>query len=679
MKNHFLSQLTTIVEGNLSNNQFGVSELAKEMNMSRSNLLRKVKNETNLSVSQLIRQIRLKRGMELLKESSHNVSEVAFEVGFSSSSYFIKCFREQYGYPPGDLGNREQIKLGTNPNTLPKPSKRNLALMGFLGLILLLSIGSYFYLKSPVEIETIKEKSIAVLPFKNESNDSTNIYFINGLMESTLSDLQKIKDLKVISRTSVEKYRNNNISISEVAQELNVNYIVEGSGQKIGDQILLNIQLIDASSDKHLWAKQYRKKADDIFDLQQEVAKNIAQEIKAIITPEEELRIEKTPTENLAAYDLFLKGKDLLVSGNQGNLKEAISFFNKAIELDNEFALAYADIAIAHYYLDIFQSEKKFTKEVDSYADKSLLYDSQLTQGLLAKALSFMQRSDFENAIPYLDKALEYHPNSVVIINLLSHIYANYIPNTSKYIEYALKGARLDIASHDSTSVSYIYLHISNALVQSGFLDMAQEYVEKSNSYNSANPFTEHLKIFIEFAKDRDWDRITERLVIEYNKDTTRFDILQDVAKMFYLNNNNEKAFHYFEKFVNRREAMKLDIYKHENLKIAIVYKKMRHIEKANELLSSFKAYADNDKSQYKHISLASYYAYLQDAQKTIEHLKLFSQEDNFQYWILLISDDPNMDFIKGTPEFKSVVNDIETQFWNNHEKIKRTLKEEGL
>lgn len=256
MKNHFLSQLTTIVESNLSNNQFGVSELAKEMNMSRSNLLRKVKNETNLSVSQLIRQIRLKRGMELLKESSHNVSEVAFEVGFSSSSYFIKCFREQYGYPPGDLGNREQIELDTNSQTLHKPSKRNLALMGFLGLILLLSIGSYFYLKSPVEKETIKEKSIAVLPFKNESNDSTNIYFINGLMESTLSDLQKIKDLKVISRTSVEKYRNNNISISEVAQELNVNYIVEGSGQKIGDQILLNIQLIDASSDKHLWAKQ---------------------------------------------------------------------------------------------------------------------------------------------------------------------------------------------------------------------------------------------------------------------------------------------------------------------------------------------------------------------------------------------------------------------------------------
>src|SRR6188768_3190266 len=103
----FLADLTSVIEKNIANEQFGVSELADEMNMSRSNLLRKVKKETNLSVSQLISQVRLKRGMELLRKSSLNVSEVSHQVGFSSTSYLIKCFREYYGYPPGEVGKRE--------------------------------------------------------------------------------------------------------------------------------------------------------------------------------------------------------------------------------------------------------------------------------------------------------------------------------------------------------------------------------------------------------------------------------------------------------------------------------------------------------------------------------------------------------------------------------------------
>src|SRR6187549_1446427 len=119
LESDFLSQLTAIVEKNIANEQFGVSELADEMNMSRSNLLRKVKKETNLSVSQLISQVRLKRGMEMLRKSSLNVSEISHQVGFSSTSYFIKCFREYYGYPPGEVGKRSEEELNSIPDNLP--------------------------------------------------------------------------------------------------------------------------------------------------------------------------------------------------------------------------------------------------------------------------------------------------------------------------------------------------------------------------------------------------------------------------------------------------------------------------------------------------------------------------------------------------------------------------------
>ncbi len=316
IENDFLSQITAIVEKNISNEQFGVSELADEMNMSRSNLLRKVKKITKLSVSQLISQVRLKRSMELLRKSSLNVSEVSHQVGFSSTSYFIKCFREYYGYPPGEVGKRDEADPSPVPLN-PSHRKRKFIILGSVGFIVILTVGLFTYYSLPSSQALPFEKSIAVLPFKNESNDSTNVYLINGLMEATLTNLQQMRDLKVISRTSSEKYRNTSKSIPEMAKELNVNYFVEGSGQKIGDRILLNIQLIEAASDKHLWARQYRREAKDIFELQQEIAKDIAEEIQVIITPDEEKRIEKNPTDDLVAYDLFLKGKEFLHYGSR--------------------------------------------------------------------------------------------------------------------------------------------------------------------------------------------------------------------------------------------------------------------------------------------------------------------------------------------------------------------------
>ena len=232
-----------------------------------------------------------------------------------------------------------------------------------------------------------EEKSIAVLPFKNDSNDSSNVYLMNGLMESTLNNLQSIGNLKVVSRTSAEKYRNTAKSMPEVADELNVRYLIEGSGQKMGDQILLNIQLIDGASDRHLWSRQYRRNTEKIFELQQEIAKDIAGEIRVILTPEEERRIAKVPTRNPEAYDYFLRAKDLFYKADGESMNASLPLFHKAIELDNQFALAYATVTMVYYYLDIFQAEKKFGAEISNYSDKAWLYDPTLGESLVAKAL----------------------------------------------------------------------------------------------------------------------------------------------------------------------------------------------------------------------------------------------------------------------------------------------------
>ncbi|MEP2023192.1 helix-turn-helix domain-containing protein, partial [Reichenbachiella sp.] len=347
-KNEFLNKVIAAIEENLSDENFGVTELADQISMSRSNLLRKVKSATGLSVSLLIRQVRLHHAKELLNEGNLNVSEISYKVGFSSTSYFTKCFREHYGYPPGEEGKRSLEQPEAPP---PKKSKPTI----FIGIVIgLLIVGSllFFYTQDINETTLLLEKSIAVLPFKNNSDDATNVYLINGLTDAILNNLQKIEDLKVTSRTTVEKYREVIRTIPELSEELNVNYFIEGSGQKIGDQILLSIQLIDARNDHPIWSQRYERKSKDIFQLQMEVAKNIAMEIEAVITPEEEQRIEKIPTENMIAYDYYLQGLEFARQETSEGLTAALGFFEKAIAEDEQFAAAYAYIAICYYYLD---------------------------------------------------------------------------------------------------------------------------------------------------------------------------------------------------------------------------------------------------------------------------------------------------------------------------------------
>jgi TolB-like protein/Tfp pilus assembly protein PilF len=720
--------------------------------------------------------------MEMLRENDQTVSEVSYEVGFGSTSYFIKCFHDQYGYPPGEVSKKnleenENVEAGKDSNESVaglsqtakfwKELKRRkvikviivYASMSFVVLellsilieplflpdwvmtlvIVLLALGfpivivfSWIFDITPSGIEVTQslnqdgnepneadnrkksflyaaligvllvvvvmlaypkvfksdeaslnpdlEKSIAVLPFKNDSNDATNVYIVNGLMESVLNNLQKIEDLRVISRTSVEKFRNNTKTIPEIAKELDVSYFVEGSGQKIGEDILLNIQLIEASTDKHLWAQQYKRKATDIFDLQKEVAKNIATKIEAIITPEEAARINKKPTDNLEAYDYFLKAQDLFFLGNRDGLEAAIPLFKKAIEYDTKFSRAYANIAISYYYLDVFLAEKQNATLINEYADKALLYDSKSAPSLIAKALYHMNNSEYLEALPYLEKALEYNPNSAEVIRFLSEFYRGYMPDTQKYLEYALKGVQLDIASNDSIQSSYIYLHLSNAFIQSGFVEEAEKHINKSLAYNPENIFSEYVKAYIMYAKNEDLAQIRDLLVTTLAKDTARLDVLQEVAKIYYYERDYQNAYKYYKKFTNIKESQQLDIYPSEDAKIAVVFANVGLEAESDRYFDTYLNYANNDKSIYKNLSLAMYYAYKGNTEKTLEQMKLFARQDNYMYWtILFLKIDPLIDPIKDNPEFQLLLQEIETKFWKDHQRIKGSLEEKGL
>jgi TolB-like protein/AraC-like DNA-binding protein len=679
--NEFVVELNAKIEQNIANEQFGVSELAEQMNMSRSNLLRKVKKETNLSVSQLISQVRLARAMELLKTTSRNVSEVAHDVGFSSPSYFIKCFREFYGYPPGEVGKRETEPAPASAPTTPEPPRKlpssriSIPVPLIIGLAVI-AISVTAFLLWPSRETADVEKSIAVLPFKNESNDSTNVYLINGIMDATLNNLQQIGELKVVSRTTAEKYRNSSKSISEIAKELNVNYFVEGSGQKIGNRILLNVQLIDGNTDKHLWAKQYRRESDEIFELQQEIANNIADEIQVIITPEQKQRMAKVPTDDLDAYDNFLKGKDLFYRSKPGDLVASVPFFRKAIERDPEFALAYANLALVYYYLDIFQVNKKYSADISLYADKAMLYDPTSGESLVAKAIDYSIKKDYQQAVPFFEKALEYNPTSGVVLHFLVEFYSMYIPNPKKHVQYAIKKLEVDMPAGDSATLGFDYFHLSISLLQAGFLDEAVKYIDKSIEYDPNGYFSNYLRAYIVNLKTNDVQRMKQQMLAVFQRDTNRFDIRQEVAKISFIMRDYDEAYRYYSRFVQIRQALNLDLYRNEDIRIAITYDKMGHKEEAEKFAQRFYEFASNDKSMYKHFFFCMYYGYKNDQRKALDHLKLFSQGENFIYPVICIDDDPLFDHISKHPEFKSTMKVIEDKFWKTNAGLKKQVAE---
>jgi TolB-like protein/AraC-like DNA-binding protein/Tfp pilus assembly protein PilF len=679
MQEDFINHVTEIISDHIADENFGVSELASRLHMSRSTLLRKIKKETGLSASRFIRQVRLEMAFDLLKMETYTVSEVSYNVGFGSTSYFIKCFREHYGYPPGEV-NRQSVEMGSEP--IEKKQNRLNPMVVALPVIAVVLITVLFYVFWPKSVTGPgdAEKSIAVLPFKNESNDSTNVYFINGLMESTLNNLQKIEDLRVLSRTSVEKYRDTDLSIPEIAQDLQVNYFVEGSGQKIGDQVLLHIQLIETATDKHVWAEQYSREVSDIFALQNEVAMKITAAIEAIVTPEELERIGKTPTDNLAAYDYYLQSREPIFLGTKEGFDEAIDLLEKAIELDPEFAMAYADLSIAYYFLDLNQTEKRYTDIINNYADKALLYDSRSDISLLAKAFYYMHTEEYRLALPYLEKALEYNPNSSVVIQSLSDYYARIVPNTSKYLEYALKGLQINSQTTDSTSQSYLYLHLSNAFIQSGFVDEAVNYINKSLEYDSQNYYAPYVKAYILYARDRDIGETREILLNELRKNPSRLDILQEVAKIYFYEENYDQALNYYNQFITVTNAQGLDIYPQEDIRIAVTLEKMGMEKEAQAYVESYAQYCEEDQSIYKEASTAVLHAYRGEYDKAIEQMNLFAMQDNIQYWILLFTDeDPIMNPLQNMPEYQKVMQRIEDRFWENHEKVRKSLEKEGL
>ena len=275
---------------------------------------------------------------------------------------------------------------------------------------------------------TVPEKSIAVLPFENRSRDPDNAYFADGIQDEILTHLSKIADLKVISRTSTQHYKSAPENLPEIARQLGVAHILEGSVQKSGDAVRVNVQLIKAANDSHLWADTFDRKLTDIFSVESEVAQAIADQLRTKLTGQEQQVIATKPTDNPEAYNAYLRGLaySLKTSPTSANVLGAQKYFREAVRLDPKFALGWALLSYVDargYISQSLQPTLALREEARQAAETALTLQPNLGEALYAKgAYHYWILKDYDTAVRYFEQARQLLPNSSRIPELLAYV-----------------------------------------------------------------------------------------------------------------------------------------------------------------------------------------------------------------------------------------------------------------
>ena len=302
-----------------------------------------------------------------------------------------------------------------------------------------LSVGLFFFgrysAQTPRQIEaaaisTIPQKSIAVLPFENLSDDKGAAYFADGIQDEILTKLASIADLKVISRTSTAKYKSKPEDLKTVSQQLGVATVLEGSVQKAADKVRVNVQFIDARADSHLWAKTYDRDMKDVFAIQSEIAQEIADSLQAKLSPAEATKLATAPTKDTAAYDLFLKGEFEQRIANSTfrpeSFDQAARWYKEAIARDPDFALAIAQLAICqlrrHWLTDPLSEAE--VMEAGRLAKQALTLAPDLPEAHVAVGLfHYYGFRDYEPALTEFQRALELRPNYSLALQFVAFVH----------------------------------------------------------------------------------------------------------------------------------------------------------------------------------------------------------------------------------------------------------------
>jgi TolB-like protein/AraC-like DNA-binding protein len=697
MDDQFINKLSEILESNFEKEHFGVSELAKKMGMSRSTLHRKILMASKISANQYIRQFRLQKGLEMLKQTSFTVSEVSYKVGFNSPAYFIKCFHDFYGYSPGGIGNRDETE--TDAEITKSNKKRKAVIVSSVVFAVLIAILLFVVVKPFSFQQKELEKTIAVLPFIDDSPEDGNTHIINGLMDEILIKLEGIDELDVKSRTDSEKYRESDKSIKQMGRELNVNYILEGSGQVINNEIKLTLQLIEVNSGNHVWADNYIKNTDDIFKLQEEVAFAVASKLEAKLTEKEEKQIEKRPTKNLIAYNLYLKGKEAhsmiqfnpnWVSKDMRNYKlKAKHFFQLAIKEDSTFAEAYERLALIYIGLPGTNNPEKLNQLLDSglmMANKALLYDENNAEAYKRKQEYYSKKGMLKEAEAAMEKVLEL--DNLTPMDWEYHWrYFWYYYNQDNYNCIKSFYRFQEKLPKDEIVKANELRFLAQALSSTGYPETAKKYAVRI--FNQTKDSITYYSV-LEDVESRSGNikdaLINSEKINRIELDSTGSGWLSWYALLNSINDRNySKAFEIVQ--LRNKETINSGDTIHPNSIHGYVYlmnglenEANYHFDGGIKLLKREIELNQLNAQRFEpHVYLAMIFSATGEKKQALDYLKEIKNRETIPLnWLIWLKEFPMFDNIRNEPEFAKVLKDAESKYQKEHDQVGELLRELG-
>ncbi|MEJ1239243.1 helix-turn-helix domain-containing protein [Chryseolinea sp. T2] len=639
----FLEKLKREINDNLTNEQFSVEALAKNIGMSRSQLHRRLNSVTGKSVSQFVREHRLSLGMAMLRDGDLTAAEVSDRIGFGSPTYFSKCFNEFYGFPPGEVKYKTSShhpetttltavapeadspealhSLAENAHTdFPKPTvaaqplyRRTWVMMFVSTLVVAIcTVIVYRYFIDDDQSANsatiaVNPRSIAILPFKNLSEDERNEYFGEGVVEAIRTSLSSVSALRVISRTSVEQYRKTDKSAKDIAGELSVGALLEGSVQRSESAVRIEVRLVDGLTEAQIWAKTYDRELKDLFAIQTEIAQQVAEELHAKLTIEERNRLSATDTRDPRAYDLYLKGTyELRMYTNRGTHK-AIELLEQAIELDPNYARAYAYLAFSHICL---------------------------------AAIFGVERSALEglrDGKPFIDKALAIDPK-LDIAHMCMGFYYLYHDWDIKRVEAEYKQAVV----YGNPDALAMYCDFLNFVRRH---DEALVFAEKLNETDPYYPNTRMVLSYYYTHRYEDAQRFSEQRLQLFNNyytfDSHGFLMLQ--------------LGHYDDAIKSFNKAIAIEGIRYPRMLgwMAAAYAKAGKPEAAHEIIKELKARLKKGDDGAIAFFIAVAYSALDDKKAALEWLNTaFVSHDMEMPWIMT---EPQFNVLHNEPEFKRI------------------------
>ena len=521
------------------------------------------------------------------------------------------------------------------------------------------------------------EKSIAVLPFINDSPEEEGMYFLNGSMESILDNLSRIQDLRVVSRTSVEQYRNNPKPIQEIAQEMNVAYILEGSGLKHGDQIRLTLQLIDADHDTHVWSNSYDRNDQEVFDLYSEVAQRVASEIEAIITPEEKQRIDKIPTSSTTAFDLYRKAEE--VSGVQRR-----ELLYLALEYDSTFVYPY--IELGWIYLNRYTfNPQQFPDLLDSasrMSRKALQVDPQSANAHSFSGFIKRREGKFDEALQSFDRALQLNPNLAQAYSGKGWIFfgeMDYVNALENFYQESLR-------DRTPSTLGDIYEAIGFVLANAGMKELAILNFKKATEYTGDSIWFYVKKAQCEFYAGYYTDAI--KTASQSFQKTLMTGPIEPPMHIYgtavlglshMYSNQYTEANTYFNRYVEFGDSMGWSFPYHK-MEMAFIFRENGHEERAREFIDQQITYSERWISESHNFindelyHLAMAYMLKGDHKNALLYLDQLSQKDGLNAIAAMIPENPIFSGLKDNPEFIEICDRIRTRYRAEQERVRQWL-----